>query len=89
MDGIETPLQGAHSGIIVPQSIIATPPHPTSPHSHHISAAADDDKYSDVDSQTSYVCQFNNQSCKWECVQMDYRQVVLQQVMDQYENKDG
>ena len=83
----------------LPQSITATTPHPTTPHSHsrppHTAADEDDlradaDNYdSDSDAQASYICQFNNDSCKWECVKADYKSVVLQRVMDQYENKDG
>lgn len=78
----------------VPQSISATAPHPTTPHSHinnspRYKSAAEIDADDDTNSQSSYVCQFNQDSCKWECVKSDYKSHVLQQVMDQYENKDG
>ena len=40
---------------------------------------ADDEN--DNYSQASYVCEFNKNSSKWECVKSDYKSVVLQQVM--------
>lgn len=79
-------------------SILATPPHSHIP-VHKAAPAADVDANRDSDdddddnddnySQASFVCQFNHQSSKWECVKTDYKSAVLQQVMDSYENKDG
>ena len=40
-----------------------------------------DDDENDNYSQASYVCEFNKNSSKWECVKSDYKSVVLQQVM--------
>ena len=39
------------------------------------------DDENDNYSQASYVCEFNKNSSKWECVKSDYKSVVLQQVM--------
>jgi len=80
---------------LVPESIAAAPPppHPTSPHSHHRvkSAAAIDADADSQNSQNSFVCQFNQNSRRWECVAADYKSVILQQVMDQQDesNSDG
>ncbi|KAL9182919.1 hypothetical protein ACHAXT_004198 [Thalassiosira profunda] len=59
-----------------------------------VTAAAEDRADADYDSagdsQNSFVCQFNHDSCKWECsIKTDYKSAVLQQVMDQHETKDG
>ena len=94
-------MAGIDSGVGLPQTIAAMPPHPTSPHTHRPSSnfpgdgddydadRADADYDSEVNSQNSFICQFNAESCKWECVKAEYKSAVLQAVMDQYENKDG
>ena len=43
----------------------------------HTNTDDENDNYS----QASYVCEFNKNSSKWECVKSDYKSVVLQQVM--------
>ncbi|KAL7528459.1 hypothetical protein ACHAXR_002458 [Thalassiosira sp. AJA248-18] len=92
-------MAGIEQAAGLPQTITATPPHPTSPHSHHNHRTAgpgdidgEEDRADadyDSDDANSYVCQFNAESCKWECVKAEYKSAVLQAVMDQYENKDG
>lgn len=78
---------------VAPESVMAPPPHPTAPHSHRrpkSAAEADAELDSDDDnSQQSYVCQFNHETTKWECVKTEYKSKVLQQVIDAHQNKDG
>ena len=74
----------------VPGTSVMTPTTHRTPITPAVHEAAPAEE-SDDESATSYVCHFNQSSNKWECdgQQSDYKNRLLQQVMEASENADG
>lgn len=83
-----------------PRQSITTLPPPSNQQQHPIipkksAAAVDAERDSDDDDDDASggggdgICQFNRDSNKWECTKSEYKAVLLQQVMDACEYKDG